>query len=87
MNKIKNPNRIRQPLVGEMEMLYSAIQSGWKVSKNYNKENSYVFEKKDKDNNIKKFFKDTNLINVYESKNKRENSKKINTRKNEKNKN
>lgn len=66
-------------------ILFNAIENGWKVSKNENKKNSYVFEK---DNSKKKnLIKDLEDLYLYESKKKRKNSKKINSWKNEKNKN
>lgn len=64
------------------EILCEAIENGWKVSKNLNKENSYVFEKNDSKN--KKLVKDLEELYLY-GKKKRKNSKKINIGKNAKN--
>jgi hypothetical protein len=65
------------------EILYEAIENGWKVSKNENKINSYVFEKSNITN--KKLVKDLEDLYLYGSTKKRKNSKKINFGKDAKN--
>jgi len=65
------------------EILCEAIENGWKVYKNKNKNNSYVFEKNDTKN--KKLVKDLEDLYLYGSKKKRKNSKKIDIGKDAKN--
>ena len=65
-------------------ILFNAVENGWKVSKNENKKNSYIFEKTNTKN--KKLVKDLEDLYLYGSKKKRKNSKKTNIRKDAKNK-
>ena len=65
------------------EIIYEAVVNGWKVSKNENKEKSYVFEKINTNN--QKLVKDLEELYLYGSKKKRKNSKKIDIGKNAKN--